>query len=74
MLDVDTRIIAFLRDNPGSNTGAVGRAIAQWYTPQYAKERLPVMAARGVLRCEVSGPPPRYKYFVIPRSEEEPEP
>lgn len=70
MLDVDVLILGFLADNPGANKSAVGRAIADHYSPQYANVRLDVMTARGMIRCEVTGSPPRYKFFTLPRSEE----
>lgn len=71
MLPVDSIIIKFLADNPGANKSAVGRAIAGHFTPNYGNVRLEVLTARGLIRCEVAGSPPRYKYFVLERAEED---
>lgn len=62
-LDVDRKILAYLRRNPGTNTEQTARALLVDYSGSYVKNRILTMIARGMVRAEVSAAN-RYRLFV----------
>lgn len=63
ILDVDRKILRYLRRHPGANTEQTARALLTDYSGSYVKNRLLTMIARGTVVAEVS-PANRYKLFV----------
>lgn len=62
-LDVDQKILRYLRRFPGANTEQTARALLTDYSGAYTKDRLQTLIARGKIRAEVS-PANRYKLYV----------
>lgn len=63
MLNVDRQIIAYLRRNPGANTGQTSTALLRDYTGTYIRDRIRQLIARGMIRAEVNESN-RYRLFV----------
>lgn len=63
LLDVDRKILEYLRRHPGANTEQTARALLADYSGAYTKDRLHTLIARGQIRAEVS-PANRYRLFV----------
>ncbi len=72
VLDVDRKILVYLRRNPGTNTEQTARALLVDYSGSYVKNRILTMIARKAIRAEVS-PSHRYKLYAADESATAPE-